>query len=171
MTDKVNNLLTSSPNNPRFESGTCNRVVDFQTSISAANSEAGDIIVISGPHRFADRIAALRTGGQGSPALTGATDNDLGFYYKDSLGDLKELDKDVLWNGITLATAVTYPDLLTGFNSALDRSKNIGELLNKGADQEPAGGVFLCLTMNSANTATGPLLLNLFVDIDEATTS
>lgn len=170
MADKVNNLLTSSPRNPRFESGKTSRLVDFQTSITAANSAAGDKIVLAGPLQFGDRIAAIRSGGQGTPALTGATDTDLGFYYKKGDGSLAELDKDILWDGITLASAVTYPDLLTGFNSALDRSKNIGQLLGKGADQEPAGGVFLVLTTNNANTATGPLLLNLQIEIDEATT-
>lgn len=170
MADKVNALLTASPRNPRFESGKQPRVVDFQASITAANSANGDKIVLAGPLSFDDRIAALRTGGQGTPALTSAADNDLGFWYKDNAGNLVELDKDILWNGITLASAVTYPDLLTGFNASLDRSKNIGQLLGKAADQEPAGGVYLVLQTNTANSATGPLLLNLFVDIDEATT-
>ena len=171
MADKVNNLLTSSARNPRFDSGKKAMIVDFQTSITAANSAAGDKIVLAGGLSFADRISSIRTGGQGTPALTGATDNDLGFWYKNAAGTLVELDKDILWDGITLATAVTYPDLLTGFNAALDRSKNIGQLLGKGVDQEPAGGVYLVLQTNSANTATGPLLLNLFIDIDEATTA
>lgn len=170
MADKVNALLTSSPRNPRFEGGKTTRVVDFQTAITAANSANGDKIVLAGPLQFGDRIAEIRSGGQGTPALTSAADNDLGFWYKDSQGVLKELDKDILWDGITLAAAVTYPDLLTGFNAALDRSKNIGQLLGKGADQEPAGGVYLVLQTNTANTAAGPLLLNLQIEIDEATT-
>jgi len=170
MADKVNALLTASPRNPAFEGGKTVRKVDFQASITAANSAAGDKIVLAGPLQFDDRIASIRTAGQGTPALTGATDNDLGFWYKDASGTLKELDKDTLWDGITLATAVTYPDLLTGFNSALDRSKNIGQLLGKGADQEPMGGVYLVLQTNNANTATGPLLLNLAIEIDEAST-
>lgn len=170
MADKVNALLTAAPRNPRFEGGKLARIVDFQASIAAANSAAGDKIVIAGPLQFDDRIASVRTMGQGTPALTGATDNDLGFWYKDAAGTLKELDKDILWDGITLASAVTYPDLLTGFNASLDRSKNIGQLLGKGSDQEPIGGVYLVLQTNNANTAAGPLLLNLQVDIDEATT-
>jgi hypothetical protein len=93
----------------------------------------------------------------------------LGFWFKDTSGTLVELDKDILWDGITLASAVTYPDLLTGFNSALDGSKTIGQLLGKGSDQEPFGGVYLVLQTNNANTATGPLLLNLDVVVDCAT--
>lgn len=170
MADKVNALLTASPRNPRFEGGKLTRIVDFQASITAANSAANDKIVLAGPLQFDDRIAAVRTLGQGTPALTSASNNDLGFWYKDSAGNLVELDKDILWDGITLATAVTYPDLLTGFNASLDRSKNIGQLLGKGPDQEPIGGVYLVLQTVAANTATGPLLLNLQIEIDEATT-
>lgn len=171
MADKVNALLTAKKNNPRFQSGTKSRIVDFQCSITSANSADGDKFVLAGPFSFADRIAAIRSGGAGTPALTGATDTDLGFFYKNAAGTLVELDKDILWDGITLATAVTYPDLLTGFNAALDRSKNIGELLSKGVDQEPAGGVYLVMTTNNKNTATGPLLLDLQIEVDEASTS
>jgi len=171
MADKVNALLTANDANPRFESGKYTRTVEYQASITAANSADGDKLVLAGPLSFGDRIASIRTGGQGTPALTGAIDNDLGFWYKNTAGTFVELDKDILWDGITLASAVTYPDLLTGFNSALDRSKNIGQLLGKGADQAPAGGVYLVLLETAKNTATGPLLLNLFIDIDEATTA
>lgn len=170
MADKVNALLTASPRNPRFEMGKFSRLVDFQASITAANSAAGDKFTLSGPHRFAERIASVRTMGQGTPALTSAADNDLGFWYKNAAGTLVEVDKDILWDGITLAAAVTYPDLLTGFNAALDRSKNIGQLLGLGADKEPMGGVYLVLQTNTANTAAGPLLLNLQIEIDESST-
>lgn len=171
MADKVNALLTAKENNPRFESGSKARFVDFQCSIAAANSKDGDKFVLAGPFSFADRIAAIRSGGAGTPALTGATDTNLGFFYKNSAGMLVELDADILWDGITLASAVTYPDLLTGFNAALDRSKNIGELLSKGNDQEPAGGVYLVMTTVAKNTATGPLLLDLQIEVDESSTS
>lgn len=170
MADKVNNLLTASPRDPRFESGKKSRIVNFQAAISAANSAAGDKIVLAGPLSLDDRIASIRSAGQGTPALTSAADNDLGFWYKTADGTLKELDKDILWDGITLAAAVTYPDLLTGFNANLDMSKNIGQLLNLGPDRVPVGGVFLVLQTNTANTAVGPLQLRLDIEIDEATT-
>lgn len=171
MADKVNALLTASPRNPTFESGKTMRVIEFQAAITAANSANGDKLVLAGPLQFGDRIAFIRSGGQGTPALTSAADNDLGFWGKKSDGTLYELDKDILWDGITLATGVTYPDLLTGFNASLDMSKNIGQLLGRGADQEPAGGVFLVLQTNTANSATGPLQLRLQIGVDEATTA
>jgi len=171
MADKVNALLTASPRNPMFESGKSPRNVDFQASITAANSAAGDKIVLAGPLQFGDRISAIRALGAGTPALTGATDNDLGFWGKKSDGTLYELDKDILWDGVTLASALTHPDLLSALNASLDLSKNIGQLLGRGADQEPAGGTFLVLQTNNANTATGPLQLRLQVVVDEATTA
>lgn len=171
MTDKVNALKTAYPKNSRFGGGKKTKTVEFEASITAANSDAGDLLILAEGLSYADRISGLRANSAGTPALTGATDNDLGFYYKDEDGDYVEIDKDILWDGITLATAVTYPNLLTGFNAALDHSKSIGELLGVGVDQEPHGGVYLVLTMNTANTATGPLLLRLAVDIDEATTA
>lgn len=170
MTDKVNALATSQPNNPRFASGKRSRTVDFNCSITAANSDAGDKIELAGPLTFSDRIAAIRPNAAGTPALTSAADNDLGFFYKNEDGDFVELDKDILWDGVTLASALTHPNLLTALNTSLDESKNIGQLLGKGVDQEPFGGVYLVLTMNTANTATGPLALRLAIDIDEGTT-
>lgn len=170
MADKPNNLAVAQPRNPRFESGKRTRTVEYEGTFTAANSAIGDKCVLAGPLRFGDRIAAIRPGGAGTPALTSASDNDLGFFYKKSDGTLVELDADILWNGVSLASALTHPNLLTALNASLDASKNIGQLLSKGDDQEPHGGVYLVLTTNVANTATGPLLLRLFIDIDEATT-
>ena len=170
MTDKVNALATAQPKNPRFGSGKKTRTVEFEASVTAANSDAGDKFILASGLSFADRIAGLRPNSAGTPALTSAANNDLGFFYKNEAGDFKELDKDVLWDGVTLASALTSPNLLTALNASLDASKNIGQLLGLGADQEPVGGVYLVLTTNTANTATGPLLLRLAIDIDEATT-
>lgn len=171
MADKPNALLTAKPKNPRFESGTSTRKVEYRAVVSAANSDDGDIFILAGPLRFGDRIAAIRPGGQGTPALTGATNTDLGFFYKDADGDYVEIDADILWDGITLASALTYPNLLTGLNTSLDVSKNIGEHLDKGSDEQPHGGVYLVMTTLAKNTATGPLTLDLEIEIDEATTS
>lgn len=171
MADKANNLAVSEPKNARFQGGKKTKTVEYAGTFTAANSANGDKCVLAGPLSFGDRISAVRPGGAGTPALTSAADNDLGFWYKDAGGTLVELDKDILWNGVTLASALTHPNLLTALNTSLDHSKNIGEHLGLGADQEPAGGVYLVLQTNTANSATGPLVLQLFVDIDEATTS
>lgn len=168
MADLTNALATAQPNNPRFASGKKTKTVDLKLAITSAGAANGDKHILSGPHSYADRIAAIRPRGQGTPALTSAADNDLGFYYKNEDGDLVELDKDILWDGVTLASALTYPDLLTGLNASLDESKNIGQHLGKYVDQEPFGGVYLVLTMNTASTANGTLRLS--IDVDEGTT-
>lgn len=171
MVDKPNALQAAQPMNPRFESGTKVRTVEYKASVTAANSDDGDLFVLAGPLSFGDRVAAVRPNSAGTPALTSAADNDLGFWYKKEDDTFVELDKDVLWDGVTLASALTHPNLLTALNANLDESKNIGQLLDMGSDQEPSGGVYLVLQTNTANTATGPLLLRLAIDIDEATTN
>lgn len=171
MTDKTNALATSEPKNPAFQGGKIVRKIDFSASLTSANSDDGDILELAGPLSLADRVAGIyaNTSG-GTPALTAADDNDLGFYYKNSEGSYVALDADILWDGVDLSSAITSTgNLLIGQNTSLDESKNIGALLGLGADKEPAGGVFLCLTMNTANTATATLRLS--VEIDEATTS
>ena len=160
MTDKVNALLTAQANNSRFEVGKKTRTVEFEASVTAAKGLS-----------FSDRISGLRANSAGTPAFTSATDNDLGFYYENEDGTYTELDKDILWDGVSLATAKTDPNLLTSLNAALSHDQSIGELLGLGVDDEPARGVLLVMTMNTANTATGPLLFRLAIDIDEATTN
>lgn len=171
MTDKVNALATAQPKNPRFATGKNTRTVEFEASVTSANSAAGDKFILASGLSFADRIAGIRPNSAGTPALTGTTDTDLGFFYKNESGDYVALDADILWNGVTLASALTSPNLLTTLNASLDASKNIGQLLGLGNDKEPVGGVYLVMTTNSANTATGPLLLRIAVDIDCSTTS
>lgn len=172
MTNKVNALGVSEPRNPTFKSGKAFRRVDASFSLTGANSDAGDILEIAGPLSLADRVAGLYANAStGLPALTAAADNDLGFYRKKPGGEYVALDADVIWDGVDLSSANTSTgNLLTGLAAAsFDESQNIGELLNLGADRQPDGGVFLCLTVNTANTATATLRLT--AEIDEATTS
>jgi len=169
MTNKVNALATAQPKNPRFAAGTKARKVEFKADLTGANSDDGDIIELAGALSYADRIASILPNAANVPALTSATDNDLGFYYKNEDGEYVEIDKDIIWDGVSLASATAYRELLTGLNSNLDESKNIGQLLGKSVEEQPAGGVYLCLTMNTATSATATL--RLAIEIDEATTS
>ena len=169
MTDKVNALATAEPKNPRFATGTKTRVVEFKADLTSANSDAGDLLILASGLSFADRIAGIYPNAANVPALTGADDNDLGFYYKDETGAYVALDADILWNGVDLSSATSYGNILTAENSSLDNSQNIGELLGLGVDKEPHGGTYLVLTMNNANTATATV--QLAVHVDEATTS
>lgn len=168
MTDKTNALAALQVRNPRFQGGKKTKTVDFSADLTSANSDAGDLLVLASGLSFGDRIAGIYPNAASIPALTSAADNDLGFYYKDENGAYVALDADVLWNGVDLTGVTAYGNVLTGENSSLDISKNIGQLLSKGSDQEPHGGVYLVLTMNTANTATATVTMR--VDIDVATT-
>jgi len=171
MTDKVNALATAAAKNPAFKSGKLFRNIDSSFDLTGANSDAGDILELAGPLSFADRVAGLYANSSaGLPALTSAADNDLGFYRKNADGTYVALDADAILDGVDLSSANTSTgNLLTGLNATLDESQNIGSLLSLGNDQQPYGGVFLCLTMNTANTGTATLRLR--TEIDEATTS
>lgn len=169
MSNKLNALNTASSKNPRFASGKTTRVVEYSDDFTAANSDDGDLVILASGLSFADRISGLYPNALTIPALTAATDNDLGFYYKNEDGDYVELDADILWDGVSLASASTYGNLLSAKNSSLDQSKNIGELLGLGNDQEPVGGVYLVLTMNTATSATATVTVATHIDV--ATTS
>lgn len=176
MTDKVNALLTAKPRNPRFASGTKARKQEFKAALTSANSDAGDEILLAGPFSFEDRISGIFPNGDTVPALTSATDNDLGFFFKDETGTLQpvkdadgvDVGTDVLWNGVSLATEFTGHNILLAKNAALDESLSIGGHMGLGPDLQPFGGVYLVWTMNTANTATATY--RLFIEIDEATT-
>ncbi len=155
------------PNNPAHTVGKAMTSVFFRDTVTAAASADGDVHVLAGPMSFGDRIAAVKGA---TPALTSADDNDLGFYKKDALGNFIEVDKDILWDGADLSSAISYSELLATLNTSLDTTKNIGDLLALGNDKLPAGGVYLCLTTNTASTATS-VVLDLEVVIDKATTS
>ena len=124
---------------------------------------------MAGPLSLGDRVAALRPNAADLPAITSATDNDLGFYRVDAAtGDLIAIDADILWDGVDLSSASTDANLLTGKNASLDESLSVAEHLGVGVDKD-YGNIYLCLTTNVAPTSTP--VLRLAVDIDEATTS
>lgn len=161
---------TTNPKNPVNTVGKKFRTAHAVFSVTAAAANAGDLYVLADGLTFDDRIARLISS---SPALTSASSCDLGFWYRKSDGTLAKIATGadtVLWSGVTLATALSYRDLLTYLNSALDTTKNIGQLLSLGVDAEPVGGTLLVLRLNNANTATGPLALDIDVQIEEAST-
>jgi hypothetical protein len=160
------NGFTAFPDNPFYSVGKKLRS-SFYSKTIATGAGTNTLHVLSGPHTFGDKIAAIKGA---TPALTSAADNDLGFYRKKADGTFAAIDGDVLWDGVTLATALTYRELLGTLNTSLDRTKNIGQLLGLGSDQEPAGGVYLGLLIKTASTATSEVL-NLEVIIEEATTN
>lgn len=169
MADKLNALKVAAPKNSRFGTGKKTRTVEYEGVFTNTNSADGDKCVLAEGLLLSSRISAVRPNAAGTPALTSANNNDLGFFTKDADGVLVELDKDILWDGVDLSSALTHPNLLTALNPSLDHSKNIGQLLEMTEDEYPANGIFLVLTTNVANTAASAKL-RLAIDIDEGTT-
>lgn len=159
--------FTNYPDNPAYSSGKKMKSVFFQATIASATNENDDVWILSGPHSFGDKIAAVVGA---TPAFTSANNNDLGFYKKNEDGTFTAIDADILWDGADLSSALTYRELLGTLNTSLDRTKNIGQLLSLSAEKEPIGGVYLGLQMKTASSAASEVL-KLEVVVEEATTN
>lgn len=155
--------------NPVYTVGKQYRTVPARAALATASMTNGDILILAGPLTYSERIARILSP-NATPALTAATDAKLGFFQmKAGVPALIKAGSDaLLWNGVSFASALTARDLLFGLNASLDSTKNIGELLAQGVDQEPAGGVFLGLTFVTKPSNDG--VLDLDVQIEEATT-
>ena len=161
MTTFYNNGLQAKAKNPMYRTGKKLTTVHSQLTVDASELTNGDIFVLAGGLPLDARVHRIFSP-NATPALTAATDNDIGFY-KMVDGALVALDKDIVVDGATLASALSTRDLLS-LNSSLDRSKTIGELLSLTNEKEPASGVYLCLTMNTKSTADGVLDLDIVVE-------
>lgn len=170
MTTYFNNGSAAKPRNPMYAGGKKLRTVHANLSVVASAAVNGDVFILAGALELGWRIHRI-IAPMGTPALTTAADNDLGFFRKTTDGEYVAIDADILWDGATLASAITDKgvDLLNTLNASLDQTKNIGELLQLGSDEDYVGGVYLGLTMNTASTADGEL--DLDVVIEEATTN
>lgn len=157
----------SKPTEPMYSgSGKRLRTVHAKHAMTAASLTDGDIFILAGPLSLQARVHRIFSP-NATPALTSASDNDIGFYYMKN-GTLTEADKDILVDGMTLASALSTRDLLLHGNSSLDHTKNIAALLGLQQDKEYSGGVYLALTMNTKSSANGTL--DLDVQIEEGPT-
>lgn len=156
------------PKNPGFTVGKQMRTVNFKETVPGTGV-AGDQYILAGPLSLDMRVSRIYS--QRMPALTSVTGANLGFYYKKADGTfavVKAGGGNELWSGVNLTAAVTtFLDVLTNKNSSLDNTKTIRSLLSLGPDQEPAGGVYLVLTLVQQNTAGG--VLDMDVVLEEPT--
>lgn len=166
--------VTAFSRSPSFSTGKTMRKVNSKFTV-ATTGNIGDQYVLAGPLTMDDRISRIYT--QAMAALTSATTWNLGFYYsKDALATqaglvvVKSGGGNELWSAVNLTAAVvTFLDVLTNKNAALDNTKAIRDLLVLGPDSEPVGGIYLVLTnTTTANTAGGTY--DLDIEIDKATT-
>jgi hypothetical protein len=159
------NGFTEYPNNPANSVGKKLRSVFYEKTIVTGEG-TNRLHILAGPMSYDTKVAAIIGA---TPALTSATDNDLGFYKQNDDGTFDDIDPDILWDGVTLASALTYRELLGTLNTSLDRDDNIGTLLGKTIEEQPVGGVYLGLLIKTASTATSEVL-KLEVVLEEATT-
>ncbi len=137
------------------------KTIHSQVSLVAGSAADGDVYVLTGGLGVNSRIhRVMAPAGHG--ALTLAVDNDLGFYKKVD-GVLVALDADVIFDGVSLASAsAVCQDLLN--KGSVDRTKTIGELLDITVEDQPNSGIFLCLTVNTKSSATFALDLDVVVE-------
>lgn len=166
MTDNTNSLKTAAPKSPLFTSGKCLKSVPFKHTITAAANANGDIYELAEISSYDDIVVAIY-GTHG--AFTSANNNDLGFFTKDDDGAFVALDADILWDGADMTSAVSATDdLLYKYNTSIDISKTVGALLGKTSDELPANGIFLCMTENTASSATSAVIRGV-VEVATAT--
>lgn len=158
------NGYTEYPNNPVNTVGKKLRTVPFQATIATASISNGDVWILGGPFTYDSKIVGILGL---TPALTSAADNDFGFYKGNADGTFTELDKDVLVDGVSLASAGAFRNILA--SGTADRDDNIGTLLGKTVEDLPVEGVYLAMTMNTKSTATSEVL-DLLILVEEATT-
>lgn len=154
-------------NNAFYQTGKKLITVHARHLVDVSEITDGDVYVLAEGLSYAARVHRIAAGAA-SGTLAAADDNDIGFYKKASDGTLVELDKDILIDGADYSGGIALgTDLLSGL-SAANAVKSIGELLGKGNDAEPVGGVVLGLTMNTKAT-TADRTLDFDVVIEEAT--
>lgn len=161
---------TAAPNAPVTGTGICTKTTRSSYSITAAASSNGDVYILGGPYQVDAKLLHI-IAPNGTPALTSATDNDIGFFKKDENGDFVAIDADVVVDGGDLSSAITDGgvDLIRNLNAAYDTTQTIGDLISITNEVQPNGGIYLGLTTNTATTAVGPVILDLDVVIAPAT--
>ena len=151
---------TASKHDPLHNGGQILKTVIATITIDA-NSADGDVVILAPGLPISAKIVGLRLPTVVS-GITQLSDVDFGFYKQAGMKatDLVSaipttLGKDVLVNGIDLSSAkAANVDILSS-----DRAATIGSLLTTAlaADQEPAGGVNLCATINTQGSGTGTI--------------
>lgn len=168
MTDFNSKGYNTKARNPLYSGGKVLRTVHAEMEIDVSEVANGDVFVLARNLPVGARIHRLFSP-NATPVVTAADDNDFGFYKENSDGELVAIDADVVIDGADLTSALSTRDLLS-LNSSLDRIQTIGELLSLDADEAPAGGVFFCMTMNTAAT-TSDQTLDLDVIVEYPTTN
>jgi len=159
-----NSVGYDANSNPMYRTGKVLRTVHAELSVDISEATDGDVYVLAGGLTTNSRIHRIMAP-EGIVKFAAADDNDLGFYYYKA-GVLTAIDADVLVDGLDIATAATACVDLLGTNTALDRTKTIGELVSLSPDNTYAGGIYLCMTINTKET-TADKIIDLDVVIED----
>jgi len=158
---------TSAPSRPSYNQGEKRQVVNAVVSVLSTWND-GDVVILA-RNLPIDTIVKRISLPAGWTAITAATDYDIGFYKSadadgQGLGDA--LDADALVDGYDFdAASSSYGVDILGTNITLDKSETIGDLLSLTSETAPAGGVHLCMTLNTAGTADGTLDFDIELDM------
>lgn len=157
-----NALSVAKPLDPMFSVGKKVRVVQAQINVVGGTTAADDIFILAKGLPAAARIVRIMTP-KGTPAITGLTDVDFGFYQSQSN---KVIDADAVVDGASFASAGACLDLVGKNISNFAVSADIATLCGHGADDIPAAGYDLCATINAIGSASGVIDLDIVVEED-----
>lgn len=159
MANQTTDGKTAESSRPLYNQGEARQVVQAIVGVEATWNDADTCILAY--NLPINTIVSRINLPSGSPAITGATDYDIGFYKPadadgQGLGDA--LDADALVDGASFTSARTSAIDLLGKNvSGFDKTETIGEILGLTSETAPAGGVHLVLTLNTAGSAAGDI--------------
>jgi hypothetical protein len=138
-----------------FSQGDKQQIVHAIAEVAVATAD-GDVFILARNLPLSTIVSRI-VFPKGSAGITAATDYDWGIYKSsgDDLGAV--LDIDILVAAKDMSAAIVAgADILTA-----DATKTIGELLSLNEDQEPAGGVHLCMTANTAGSEAQDLDMDI----------
>lgn len=158
---------TASPKNGMYKEGKVLRRVHAEVDIAAASVGAGDIVVLAEDIPLNGRVHRINAV-QAIGSITGANDNDIGFYTRDGSGALVALDDGAeLVETLDISSGLAAGDVLAQ-NSSLDRTKTVAELAGVKRD---AGYQDIVLGWKSVADPTADLVLDLDIELEVPTVS
>lgn len=157
-----NPLAAAKPLDPMFTLGRHVRIVQAQINVVGGTTAANDVFVLAKGLPAAARIVRIMTP-KGTPAVTGLTDVDFGFYQSQTN---KVVDADAVADGVTFASALGNLDLVGKNVTSFATTADIATLCGHGAEDIPAYGYDLCATINAIGSTGGVIDLDIYVEED-----
>lgn len=162
MANQATDTKTAKPSLPLYNQGEVPQVVNAVVGVEAAWNDADTVILAYNVPVGAKVLRIMLPAG--SPAITGASDYDIGCYKPadaDGQGLGAALDADALVDGISFVSARSSAVDILGTNiGSFDKTKTLGELLGLTSETAPSG-VHIVMTLNTAGTAAGDIDIDI----------